>query len=224
MNRRDMMKTVGALAVGGTLPVVAKGEVLPSTFPLRGGFRLERYAAYRKMMENPEFAAKVNSLINNVSEVVWKLIAKGNLIPTTQYLPHGYKRMVINPAVRDLTIFGDHFIEILIAGGEPVAVYTMPVDTMYRIETTKGKLVEFQQGRAKRDQITRRWSSRLSSSRSGVLTQTTVKQPLAFTRTRSATCGFKRVSKASHHTVARRSSLANGMKRLVIRKPSPKKW
>jgi hypothetical protein len=50
---------------------------------------------------------------------------------------------------KNLFIFGDHFAEILINTDNPkegiYGVMDLPADSMYRIETTRGKLIEFQQ-------------------------------------------------------------------------------
>ncbi|MCK9459660.1 MAG: portal protein [Proteobacteria bacterium] len=51
--------------------------------------------------------------------------------------------------VKNTCIQGDHFFEVVIDAENPkkgvVALLPLPPDSMYRIETTKGKLVEFQQ-------------------------------------------------------------------------------
>lgn len=52
---------------------------------------------------------------------------------------------------RNLYLFGDHFLEMVIDPNEPkmgvLKVQKLPPDSMYRIETIKGKLVEFQQAK-----------------------------------------------------------------------------
>lgn len=52
---------------------------------------------------------------------------------------------------KNLFMFGDHFFELVIDPEEPKAgvlkVQTMPADSVYRIETIKGKLLEFQQSK-----------------------------------------------------------------------------
>jgi len=52
---------------------------------------------------------------------------------------------------RNLYLFGDQFLEMVIDPNEPKAgvlkVQKLPPDSMYRIETIKGKLVEFQQAK-----------------------------------------------------------------------------
>ena len=52
---------------------------------------------------------------------------------------------------KNLCVNGDHFLELIINPDEPEeGVYkavTLPAETVYRIETTKGKLIEFQQGK-----------------------------------------------------------------------------
>jgi len=52
---------------------------------------------------------------------------------------------------KNLCVNGDHFLEVIINPENPEeGVYktiTLPVETMYRIETTKGRLIEFQQSK-----------------------------------------------------------------------------
>jgi intein/homing endonuclease len=52
---------------------------------------------------------------------------------------------------RDLFMFGDHFMEMVIDPDEPklgvLRVQVLPPESVYRIETIKGKLVEFQQSK-----------------------------------------------------------------------------
>ncbi len=52
---------------------------------------------------------------------------------------------------RDLFLFGDHFVELVIDPDEPklgiLKVQVLPPESMYRIETIKGKTVEFQQSK-----------------------------------------------------------------------------
>lgn len=52
---------------------------------------------------------------------------------------------------RDLFLFGDHFIELVIDPEEPkigvLKVQVLPPDSMYRIDTIKGKTIEFQQAK-----------------------------------------------------------------------------
>lgn len=52
---------------------------------------------------------------------------------------------------RDLFLFGDHFIELVIDPDEPklgiLKVQVLPPESIYRIETIKGRVVEFQQSK-----------------------------------------------------------------------------
>jgi hypothetical protein len=52
---------------------------------------------------------------------------------------------------RDLFLFGDHFMELVIDPDEPklgiLKVQVLPPESVFRIETIKGKTVEFQQGK-----------------------------------------------------------------------------
>ncbi len=56
---------------------------------------------------------------------------------------------VISEYVFSLAVYGDLFVEKVIPGGTEAVLKTvvLPAATMFRIETTKGKLVEFQQSK-----------------------------------------------------------------------------
>ena len=53
--------------------------------------------------------------------------------------------------VKNVCIFGDQFIELIINKENPkhgvLKIQELPCDSMYRIETVKGKLLEFQQSK-----------------------------------------------------------------------------
>jgi hypothetical protein len=152
MNRRDMLKTVGALAVGTVVPATARGlteiniePVYDPMYGLRNTPRFERYKTYARLMQNPEFAAKVNNFVDVMTERVWNKIG---FLPPTQYTADGYYRKVVKPVVRDLTVWGDCFLEFLIFNSRPLCIHhDLPPNTMYRIETVKGNLIEFQQNK-----------------------------------------------------------------------------
>ncbi len=128
MNRREMIKSVGALAVVGAVPVTAQAEPIVQRVgrsPLSSRFL--RYKKYDEMSKDWKYFKKLDLL----SEAI-------------------HKRLIIanSSVVNQLIVYGDCFVEIL--RGRPLwdwtkKDYILPVNTMYRIETTKGKLLEFQQ-------------------------------------------------------------------------------
>ena len=175
MDRRDMLKTVGALAVGGSLPAVSSGKAISPLLTRR----FERYVTYDRMMEDPDFSNEVYSFIAHTWCSVWKKIAKNHLVPTKWFpspmnsdCPHFdyfratlYCDNIVFPAIKNLTIYGDHFLEIIRDSGHSnltiygygdhlekirnsgVFTQDLPLKTMYRIETIHGNLVEFQQSK-----------------------------------------------------------------------------
>ena len=119
MNRREMMKSVGALAVVGAVPVAAQADL---SKPILSN-RLLRYKKYDEMSMDWKYFKKLDEL----SFVVHEKLC---------FVDH-------NPIIDNLIVYGDCFIEI--KDGKPSMEYILPPWTMYRIETTKGRLLEFQQ-------------------------------------------------------------------------------
>jgi hypothetical protein len=87
---------------------------------------------------------------------VFKIICKNEAVQKElNFLFFNRKMLNMNRKIWNITkkvaIQGDEFVEIIINKNNPkdgiLKIQELPCDTMYRIETTKGKLVEFQQSR-----------------------------------------------------------------------------
>lgn len=86
-----------------------------------------------------------------------KIISKINFSPMWEQLVNTKPRdqfLIITPKniLKDLAIFGDVFIELVTSpDGKLVATQSLTPETVFRIQTTKGKLVEFQQTKSSPD-------------------------------------------------------------------------
>lgn len=80
---------------------------------------------------------------------------------------------------KQLLTFGDFFIELVIDPENPdlgiLSVQDLPPDTMYRIETIKGKLIEFQQSKTGPDEVALGRVDPLSATESELLQGTAIR-------------------------------------------------
>jgi hypothetical protein len=135
MNRRQALKLMGATVIGSILPITATAhEKVEREYT---NARLERYRRYMRdsHLLDPDATEALAIRIYNKLELD-KIEWKGNN-------PFSFYR--IRSLVDTVALFGDEFREVLSHEGVPMLHQQLPSDTMFRIETIKGKLLEFQQ-------------------------------------------------------------------------------
>jgi len=172
MNRRDFLKAGAAASVAGVLPANAKPSIdtpeVRKAWDLATG-RMERYQEYRTIMnDNFELNDKIQKIAGEAAKRVGEC-PSGDMLTLNDILNSGLKRGEMYTWVGgksnaymknlyrayNLAVHGDGFYELIYNADypfdtlirRPVLSQELPADTVYRIETTKGKLVEFQQSK-----------------------------------------------------------------------------
>jgi hypothetical protein len=170
MNRRDFLKAGAAASVVGALPVNAKPINTPGVPKTWDSDRIERYQAYRSIInDNFELNDKIQKIAGESAKRIDEFPSDGMLTindilnsndkfgdvsfvgvrSSHRYLRNLYRAY-------NLAVYGDGFYELIyntdyppdaLYGRRPICVQELPADTVYRIETIKGKVVEYQQSK-----------------------------------------------------------------------------
>lgn len=171
MNRREMLRSIGAAAglagLTQAAPVFATASPTTTiTVDPNVPNRIRRYNEYEKFFfEHEEFL--LDEVVQPIAkEIFLETIVRPrftfddvrNVIELPgfegRYLQMLFSPFKIGQIVTIAAIYGDWFGELvsdprpnLQINQSPIIWHSLPCDTMYRIETIKGKLLEFQQSR-----------------------------------------------------------------------------
>jgi hypothetical protein len=165
LNRRDLLKSLGVASVFNlSTPSVAE-EPKKKSVELQTSNRRLRYKHCEKFIANKadvfaDFLSKTSALTDKVyKEAVGPLFTTKRVwrdLPDVNHLKAIFSRRKIGFLVFDACLYGDFFGEIVLDNdnhwvGKPITWCTLPCDSIYRIETVKGKLLEFQQSKESPD-------------------------------------------------------------------------
>jgi hypothetical protein len=151
MNRRDFLKAGAVASVVGALPVVADAQDAAPVFRYKEyRNRMERYQEYRTIM-NDNF--ELNDKIQKIAGEAANRVSNFPHAQTLGYFAHLYQRYLYR--AYNLAIYGDGFYELVYAADypsdtlirRPILAQELLADTVYRIETIKGKVIEYQQSK-----------------------------------------------------------------------------
>lgn len=144
MNRRDFLKA-GAVGLAGTAVVITTKTIVQAE-PI-GHYqcnRMQRYKEYVELLK--ENHSIHDSLLNLATET-----AVENDNPPLDFPNISKIFTKLFYRAYGLAVYGDSFYELVSnpdhPNEKPILFQSLPADTMYRIETIKGKVVEFQQSK-----------------------------------------------------------------------------
>ncbi len=146
MNRRDILKWISFGVLGSTLAPEAKGDEVQvrnaDTIPYYNTNRIERYKACEKFLsERPSY------LYDDVCMPIAKLIHTSLGIGESKFEKKNFSILRLSYIVYSVAAYGDWFGEVISDDDKAVVYQPLPVSSVYRIETIKGKLLEFQQSK-----------------------------------------------------------------------------
>lgn len=142
MNRRELFKTGAAAVAALAVPKIASAEPIR----LNPVNRMVRYKEYKEILEQTHLIGlALMDILHNAAIAV----------PECEYVPvaNGFQVGLPYPRLYrlafDLAVAGDSFYELIFEPNDtrPILYQALSSDTIYRIETVKGKLLEFQQSR-----------------------------------------------------------------------------
>lgn len=150
MDRRNLFKALGAGIFGyeavqhaAALPEIPKSDVIA----LQGaGNRMERYKKYEQFCaDNPEYQNAINEWSDEMAGRIYKALDIESRKDVFLY-KDPFSQWRLSLIIGYVAKYGDYFAELVHAPGKkPVRYMHLGSESMFRIETIKGKLIEFQQ-------------------------------------------------------------------------------
>ena len=146
MNRREMLGGLCAATFGFKLSACENStkpsatEIFPFALedvplPVKSLNRKQRYAKYKKMMcEDTDLSIKIGTIVQE---------AVNDAMPYCNF--HVCSPYQMLDMAEELAIMGDLFVEKITHESNLLKVSKLPAFSMFRIETIKGELLEFQQ-------------------------------------------------------------------------------
>lgn len=169
MNRREALQSMTAALVGTSVVGVASAAPWqPESTMLRGACinRAERYARYEKLAKECMTPGRMGTMpsLTGIDNRYYlcdsHMYMNGTRIHDALSLQTDEDKLIFSPfrcgvIAMNAAVYGDVFVEIVRPSWDKaplsasdITYQMMPPDTVYRIETIKGKLLEFQQSRS----------------------------------------------------------------------------
>ena len=162
INRREMLKSMGSIAGALGFGKIATATVdTPSAVTESFTNRISRYKQYEKFFgEHPEYLN--DDVIKPIAdEIFLETIVRPRCVfnkakneitlpgVDSKFVNLYFSPFKIKSIVFNCALYGDWFGEVVFDPSypKPVLWHHLPCDSMYRIETIKGKLLEYQQSK-----------------------------------------------------------------------------
>jgi hypothetical protein len=141
LNRRDLFKALGAAFVGTTLPVQASK---PEPIPLPSGtfscFRSKRYKQYEDLYTK-DVSQNYTKTFKDIADDLYRMFH----FDKSEFSRMTFTRNRLYLLTFNAAVYGDVFCEVVSTGGYPINWQFLSPYSVFRIQTLKGKLLEFQQ-------------------------------------------------------------------------------
>lgn len=168
MNRRELFAALGLTAVAGSSAKAVTDKIpdirnMPGVLRFRTtndfidltpvNNRISRYKSYERMLEgNPKLYDEVVEKSVKIADSLYnKFNLKDHWMNKIQNAAKRFDAFHLRLIVQNLATYGDYFAELLIDPEDryprPLSYIHLGCDSMYRIETVKGDLLEFQQSK-----------------------------------------------------------------------------
>ncbi len=147
MNRRESLRIMTAAIAGAAIPGVAKAWEPESSFlnvHKSAETRIQRYKRYEQLVTDNNFYVLGDAYMTMLGKVIHDGLNLHTFEEKNLFSPFKCGVILMHAAV-----YGDVFLEhpTNIINRKDCGFILMPAKTVFRIETTKGNLVEFQQSR-----------------------------------------------------------------------------